>query len=79
MNYVAHICHNPKCNNIWIDKDLTNTKVNPPKWKYCEDCCKKLGIDYDSQTVTSNLTEKQIASRERRAEIARKNFKKVKS
>lgn len=30
MNYVAHICRNPKCNNGWIDKDLTDARVNPP-------------------------------------------------
>lgn len=35
MNYVMHICRDPKCNNGWIDKDLTNAKRTPPDWKYC--------------------------------------------
>lgn len=30
MNYVMHFCRNKKCNNGWIDKDLTNAKTNPP-------------------------------------------------
>ena len=40
MNYVMHICRNPKCNNGWIDKDLTNAQINPPDWKYCRECAK---------------------------------------
>lgn len=53
MAYVAHDCKNcktNKCNNRWIDKDLTGCKSRPPMWKYCRECCKKLGIDFDSQT-----------------------------
>jgi len=60
MNYVMHFCRNKECNNGWVDKDLTNATVNPPKWKYCKECAKKLGIDYDAQTPTSNLTPKEI-------------------
>lgn len=41
--FVVHYCKNPKCNNAWIDIDLTNAKTRPPRWKYCEDCCKKYG------------------------------------
>lgn len=48
MNYVMHFCRNKKCNNGWVDKDLTNVKTNPPKWKYCKECADKLGIDFDS-------------------------------
>lgn len=59
MNYVMHFCRNKKCNNGWVDKDLTNA-VNPPKWKYCKVCAEKLGIDFDTQTPTSNLTKKEI-------------------
>ena len=40
MNYVVHYCKNTKCNNCWIDEDLTNAKSRPPKWKYCPDCVK---------------------------------------
>lgn len=60
MNYVMHICRNKKCNNGWIDKDLTRCTSIPPSWKYCRDCAEKLGIDYDAQTPESNLTEKEI-------------------
>lgn len=69
MNYVMHFCRNKKCNNGWIDKDLTNAKVNPPDWKYCKDCAKARGIDYDTQTPTSNLTKKEL---EHRAKILEK-------
>jgi hypothetical protein len=57
MNYVVHYCKNPECNNCWIDKDVTNVKTYPPTWKYCEECCKKLGIDFNNQSV--ELSEKQ--------------------
>lgn len=60
MNYVMHICHNPKCNNGWIDKDLTNAQINPPDWKYCRECAKKRGIDFDAQTPDSNLSKKEL-------------------
>ena len=48
IKYIAHHCRNTKngtCNNIWIDKDITNAKTVAPSWKYCAECCKKLGID----------------------------------
>ena len=49
IKYVAHICANSLkkekdkdyCNNIWIDKDELDVYVNPPVYKYCEDCIKK--------------------------------------
>lgn len=53
MNYVVHFCANPECNNAWIDKDLTNVKTFPPHWKYCRECCKKMGIDFDAQKPSS--------------------------
>ncbi len=49
MMYVVHFCKNPKCNNCWIDKDLTKVGTYPPKWKYCPECCKKLGIEFKKQ------------------------------
>ena len=70
MNYVMHFCRNKKCNNGWIDKDLTNVKTNPPAWKYCRECAKKLGIDYDAQTPTSNLTKKELEHRNKIVERA---------
>lgn len=80
MNYVAHDCRNSRlkpsdknyCNSRWVDKDLTNVKTSPPDWKYCRECCKKLRINYDAQTTTSNLTEKELKKRERLKEISKK-------
>ena len=48
-NFVLHFCKNPDCNNGWVDVDETNVKTIPPKWKYCRECCKLLGIDFDKQ------------------------------
>lgn len=72
MNYVMHICRNKQCTNGWIDKDLTNVKTNPPSWKYCRECAEKLGINYDAQTPTSNLTEKELKERERKVTLSKK-------
>ena len=66
MNYVNHICKNKQCNNTWIDKDITNAKSYPPNWKYCKECCKKLGIDFDSQTHKSKLSKEEIEKRKNR-------------
>ena len=73
MNYILHFCRNKKCNNGWIDKDLTHSQA-PPKWKYCIDCCNKLGIDFDSQTPTSNLTEKELKLKKKKAEQIKKSI-----
>lgn len=48
-NFVLHFCKNPDCNVGWLDTDETNVKTIPPKWKYCRECCKLLGIDFDKQ------------------------------
>ena len=48
-NFVLHFCKNPDCNVGWLDTDETNVKTIPPKWKYCKECCKLLGIDFDKQ------------------------------
>ena len=48
-NFVLHFCKNPDCNVGWVDVDETNVKTIPPKWKYCRECCKILGIDFDKQ------------------------------
>lgn len=58
--FVAHICRNKQCDAIWVDKDLTDARVNPPDWKYCRKCAEKLGIDYDAQTPDSNLSKKEL-------------------
>lgn len=59
MNYVLHFCRNKLCNNGWLDKDLTHCKTNPPKWKYCPECCKELGIDFDSQKPSDSYSEEK--------------------
>ena len=69
--FVAHICRNKQCDAIWIDKDLTNVKSYAPDWKYCRECCEKLGIDYDKQTPTSNLTKEELLHLEKKKEQAR--------
>ena len=48
-NFVLHFCKNPDCNVGWLDIDVTNVTTIPPKWKYCRECCKLLGIDFDKQ------------------------------
>ena len=48
-NFVLHFCKNPDCNVGWVDVDETNVKTISPKWKYCRECCKLLGIDFDKQ------------------------------
>lgn len=57
--YVLHICKNTKCNNGWIDEDLTNAKSRPPSWKYCGDCCKKYGFINPARPLKKKLSEKQ--------------------
>lgn len=71
MNYVLHFCRNKKCNNGWIDEDLTKT-TSPPKWKYCKECAEKLGIDYDAQTPTSNLTKEELEHKNKLKERIKK-------
>ena len=71
MNYVMHFCRNKKCNNGWLDKDLTNAKSTPADWKYCRECAEKRGIDFDAQTPTSNLTSKELKERERKIALAK--------
>lgn len=53
--YVVHYC--PHCNNCWIDVDVTDVKTRPPMWKLCKECCKKEGIDFNSQKLSGNKAE----------------------
>ena len=48
-NFVLYFCKNPDCNIGWLDIDVTDVTTIPPKWKYCRECCKLLGIDFDKQ------------------------------
>ena len=72
-----HFCRNKKCNNGWIDKDLTKVITIPPSWKYCRECCEKLGINFDSQTLTNNLSKEELEFLEKKKEQARKMREKV--
>jgi len=63
IKYVAHICANSLkkekdkdyCNNIWIDKDELDVYVNPPVYKYCEDCIKKALKTIRKLKINTNL------------------------
>lgn len=67
MNYVAHDCRNTRlpeshpdyCSNRWLDKDLTRVKTLVPTWKYCRECCAKLGIEFDLQKPSDYTSEAQ--------------------
>ena len=60
--YVAHICKNKDCKNIWIDEDLTNAKNRAPKWKYCKECCEKFGFTNPKSPPKKILSKKQEAT-----------------
>ena len=47
------------CNNGWIDEDVTSAYLLAPTWKYCKECCEKMGIDFDKQKPSDYRTEKQ--------------------
>ena len=55
--YVAHLCK--KCGNIFIAEDYTRATTLPPKWRYCKECCKELGIKYEEQTPRKNRTPEE--------------------
>jgi len=57
--YVVHYCKNKKCNNAWIDVDLTNAKSRPPRWKYCDSCCEIYGFVNPITPPKKKLSEKQ--------------------
>lgn len=59
MNYVMHFCRNKKCNNGWVDEDLTHVKTNPPAWKYCQECCQNLGIEFNKQRPSDYMTDSE--------------------
>lgn len=75
MNYVAHDCRNTRngtCNNRWLDKDLTGATTLVPTWKYCKECCKKLGIDFENQKPSDYRTPEQEKTIKDRLENLRK-------
>jgi len=59
-SYVNHFCKNRKCDENWVDKDITNAQTRPPQWKLCEKCCQKMGIDFNAQVrIKRKLSDKQ--------------------
>ena len=81
MNYVAHDCRNSRlsersknyCNNRWIDKDITKVKTQIPTWKYCEECCKKLGIDFENQKPSDYMSEEEKRNAKKKFKARKKN------
>ncbi len=78
MIYVMHFCRNKKCNNGWIDKDLTRCTTFPPDWKYCKECAEKRSIEFEAQTPDSNLTKKELEIKNQKR-IRFEQNKKIKS
>lgn len=56
MDFVTHTCK--KCGCAFVAEDYTNCQTTPPHWRYCPECCSKLGIDYDKQKPWMNRSEK---------------------
>lgn len=66
--YVAHECK--KCGCAFVAEDYTNAQDRMPKWRYCEECAKKLGIEYKKQRPWTNRTpEQNQAINERMAKL----------
>ena len=57
--YVVHFCKNKKCNNAWVDEDLTNAISNVPRWKFCDECCRKYGYTNPTSPPKKILSAKQ--------------------
>ena len=71
MNYVAHDCRNTRnktCNNRWVDKDKTHATTQVPTWKYCCECCEKMGIDFNKQKPDDYLNEEEKNKKKARIE-----------
>lgn len=57
--YVVHYCKNRTCNSCWLDTDLTNAQSRPPRWKYCEKCCKNYGYKNPQTPPKKELSKAQ--------------------
>ena len=58
------------CNNRWIDIDKTGAKSQIPTWKYCRECCEKMGINFEKQKPADYRTDE-------RNEQIKKNIEKM--
>lgn len=82
--YVAHDCRNSRlsecdenfCNNRWIDEDVTGANLQIPTWKYCKECCEKMGIDFDKQKPSDYRTKEQNERLKKFAERNKERFAK---
>lgn len=83
MNYVAHDCRNSRldersknyCNNRWVDVDLTRATTLIPTWKYCRECCEKLGIDFENQKPSDYMSDEEKEMRRIKLEKSRAALK----
>lgn len=51
---------NPEyCNNRWVDVDKTGAKTQIPNWKYCRECCEKMGINFEKQKPSDYRTDER--------------------
>ncbi len=57
MDYVAHTCK--QCGCAFVAEDYTNCQDIPPHWRYCPECAKSKGIEYEKQKPWTNRTEEQ--------------------
>ena len=73
-NYVCHVCK--KCGCAFVAEDYTNAQDMPPKWRYCPDCAKEKGIDYEKQTPKSNRTPEENERYKKLGERGAENLKK---
>ena len=84
MNYVAHNCRNSRlsersknyCNNRFVAEDITKATTQIATWRYCPDCCKKLGIDFEKQKPDDFRTEEEkekIHNHSKKMLLARQN------
>lgn len=72
-SYVCHVCK--KCECAFVAEDYTNAQDIPPHWRYCPDCAKELGIEYEKQTPKSNRTPEENERYKKNAEIGKRNLK----
>lgn len=76
QNYVVHFCRNKSCDKCFIAEDFTNVRDIPPKWRYCPECAKALGIDYNGQRPWNMRSEAEQERIKKFIEAGKSNIKK---
>ena len=74
MEYVTHTCK--QCGCAFNAEDYTNAQDIPPHWRYCPECSKISGIDYEKQKPGDYRSEKQKEFYKRFSEMGKQNLKK---